>query len=180
VDEALPTFRFHPDPVRSGSVARSDVLCEACGRTRGWAYAGPCHAETELDGRLCPWCIADGTAHARFDVTFHDVVLPADVDPGIADEIEQRTPGFATFQPIDWPACCGVPMGYVEPCGIAEVRARHAQLEGELMATIVHDLGRSGAAARRMLESLRRDDAPCVHVFACAACGARRGQIDAL
>lgn len=180
MDEALPTFRFHPDPVQSGSVERSGATCRACGRVRGFVYMGPCYGEVDLDGALCPWCIADGNAHAKFATTFHDLTLPDDADPAARAEIEQRTPGFATFNPFAWPSCCGSPMAYLEPAGIAEVRARYRNLEGQLMATIVHDLQLSGCGARQMLESLHRDQEPCVHVFGCGACGSRRGCIDRL
>jgi uncharacterized protein len=178
MEPALPVFRFHPDPVQSGSIERSAAACRACGRARGWIYVAGCYAEAELDRALCPWCIADGTAHAKFDATFHDLVLPADADPEVIREIAERTPGFANFNPFDWPACCGAPMAYREPAGIAEVRARYPALEAGLMESIVHDLRLAGDRARRFLESLQRDFDPCVHVFSCPACRALRGAID--
>jgi len=176
--DALPTFRFHPAPEQSGAVERSPASCRACGRARGWIYTGPCYGETDLDDELCPWCIADGTAHAKFGASFHDMAWPEDTAAADRDEIEQRTPGFATFNPFDWPACCGAPMAYLEPAGIGEVRARHRELEGQLMATIVHELGVSGGAARTLLESLHRDHSPSVHVFGCIRCDTRRAHID--
>jgi uncharacterized protein CbrC (UPF0167 family) len=178
MEQALPAFRFHPDPVQSGSIERSPAACRACGRARGWIYVAGCYAEAELDRALCPWCIADGTAHAKFDVTFHDLTLPEDADPEVVQEIEERTPGFANFNPFDWPSCCGAPMVYHEPAGIAEVRARYPQLEPVLTASIGSELGLAGAAARRFLESLQRDSDPCVHVFAFPRCRALRGPID--
>jgi len=178
MDEAIPLFRFHPDPWQSGSVERSDATCAGCGRARGCIYTGPCYGEVDLDRQLCPWCIHDGTAHAKFGTTFHDMTMPGDADPAALDEIELRTPGFTTFNPFDWPVCCGVPMAYLEPAGITEIRARHRELEGQLMGTIVHGLQVSGGAAHRLLESLHRDRGPCVHVFACVRCASRRAVID--
>jgi hypothetical protein len=32
------------------------------------------YAEAELDDQLCPWCIADGRAAAKFDAQFTDVL----------------------------------------------------------------------------------------------------------
>ena len=93
-------------------------------------------------------------------------------------EIEERTPGFAVFNPFEWPCCCGLPMAYVEPAGIAEIRARHYTLEGLLMGTIVHDFGISGGAARTFMEYLRRDESPCVQVFHCLTCDTVHGHID--
>lgn len=177
---ALPAFRFHPDPVASGSVARSAATCVVCGQARGHVYTSMTYGERDCDGALCPWCIADGRAHARLGVTFHDLALPDDLDPAIANEIEQRTPGFATFNPFAWLVCCELPMAYLEPAGITEIRARHRELEGQLLAAIVHDLGRSGGSAQQLLAELRRDTAPCAHVFNCQACGVRRAHLDHL
>lgn len=70
--DLVPTFRYHPDPVASGSVRASPVPCRCCGLARGWLYTGPVYAEEALDEALCPWCIADGTAAARFGASFVD------------------------------------------------------------------------------------------------------------
>src|SRR5262245_57695132 len=107
MEPGLPTFRFHPDPVQSGSIERSSAACRACGQARGWIYVAGCYGKVDLDRALCPWCIADGTAHAKFNTTFHDLQLPSDTDAAIIVEIEERTPGFDNFNPFDWPACCG-------------------------------------------------------------------------
>ncbi|WP_264169817.1 CbrC family protein [Burkholderia cepacia] len=41
---SLPAFRYHPDPLATGSVIRSDARCVCCGDARGYVYAGPVHA----------------------------------------------------------------------------------------------------------------------------------------
>jgi len=175
---ALPTFRFHPDPLRSGSVVAKAVTCRACDQRRDHVYTGPVFGEHDLDEALCPWCIADGTANRRFGAFFHDLAFASEVAPDVAIEIEERTPGFDTWNPIDWPVCCDLPMAYLETAGIAEVRARHRTLEGDLMSSIVHELRLSGGTARAYLESLRRDASPSVHVFHCLSCDHVAGRID--
>ncbi|HEX5829769.1 MAG TPA: CbrC family protein, partial [Gemmatimonadaceae bacterium] len=69
--EPLPSFRYHPDPVAAGSIEPSDAVCRCCGRARGYIYAGPVCAEEEFDDALCPWCITDGQAAARFAASLH-------------------------------------------------------------------------------------------------------------
>jgi uncharacterized protein CbrC (UPF0167 family) len=66
----FPTFRYHPDPIATGSVVVSDTTCVCCGQARGFIYMGPVTADEELDEALCPWCIADGSAARRFDAEF--------------------------------------------------------------------------------------------------------------
>ena len=68
----LPAFRYHPDPIRSGSIVESGEVCRCCRQNRGYMYAGPVYAEEDLDDAICPWCIADGSAHTMFDASFVD------------------------------------------------------------------------------------------------------------
>lgn len=176
---SLPTFRFHPDPVRSGSIVASRKLCRCCGQKRGWIYTGPVYGETDLDEALCPWCIADGSAHAKFGTEFIDTNgIDDDVPPAAVDEIAQRTPGFASFQAERWLSCCGEPAAFVTPAGIADIRTHFRSLEGELMTFIVHELGISGGAARRMFEALHRDQSPTAFVFQCRKCERHLGYVD--
>src|SRR5262245_5821440 len=115
----LPDFRYHPDPVRSGSVVESKAKCHACGQARGYLYEGPVYSEDELDGKLCPWCIADGSAHEKFDATFFDAASIDDETPEAAiEEISERTPGFATWQSGHWPCCCDDAAAFITPAGI--------------------------------------------------------------
>lgn len=162
----LPRFRFHPDPLRSGSVIVSDARCQRCRKARGFIYTGPVYAEKDLSDRLCPWCIADGSAHEAFGATFVDSeAFAEDVAPPCVEEITQRTPGFAAWQSERWLSVDGVPAEFFEPAGIAEIRSRYRYLEAALMPIIVHELGISGGAAVRTLESLRRDTSPTAFVF---------------
>ena len=51
----------------------------------GLVYVGPVFAaHDDVDGPLCPWCIADGTAAERFEAEFTDVGV--DVPDGVNDE----------------------------------------------------------------------------------------------
>lgn len=106
---ALPTFRYHPDPIATGSIEPAPDECLACGRARGFRYVGPVYAETELNEQLCPWCIADGSAARKFDAEFTDVGLglPPDVPDSVTDEIAHRTPGFHSWQQDHWLYHCG-------------------------------------------------------------------------
>ncbi len=177
----LPVFRFHPDPIASGSIVASDAQCACCGARRGFIYTGPAYCEEELDDALCPWCIADGSAHRKFDANFTDPAqFPDGVAPEIVAEIAYRTPGFSAWQQERWLACCGDAAAFLEPVGQTEIRARYPRLEGTLMMYIVHELGISGGAATRLLRELDRDQGPTAYVFACRHCDAQPAYIDFL
>ncbi len=181
MSEILPTFRFHPDPIRSGSVEPSANTCRCCGRARGHIYTGPAYCEKDLDEALCPWCIADGSAAKKFDASFTDSAGFAQaITERAAEEIERRTPGFSAWQETRWLACCGEAAAFVAPAGIAELREIDYQLEGHLMGHIVHEMGISGGAATRLLASLRKDLGPTAYVFRCLTCGTHLAYIDML
>jgi len=177
----FPVFRYHPDPVASGSVVASGAQCACCGERRGFIYTGPAYCEEDLENALCPWCIADGTAHKKFDARFASTdELPNDVPPEAVDEIECRTPGFSGWQQERWLGCCGDAAAFLEPAGYAEIRARYPQLEGALMMYIVHELELSGAEATRFLQELDRDRGATAYIFACRHCDAKPFYIDFL
>jgi uncharacterized protein len=177
----LPVFRYHPDPIASGSIVASDAECLCCNQRRGFIYAGPAYCEAELNEALCPWCIADGSAHEKFDASFVDeALIPDGVPPDIVEEVAFRTPGFATWQQGEWLSCCSDAAAFLEPAGYAEIRAKYPQLEGTLMMYIVHELEISGAAATRFLTALHRDQGPTAYVFACRHCDSKLAYIDYL
>jgi uncharacterized protein CbrC (UPF0167 family) len=101
----FPEFPYHPDPRKTGSVAPSAMRCVVCGHTYGLIYTGPVFAtHDDIEGALCPWCIADGSAAARLKIEFTDVGddVPADVPGRVLDEITERTPGFTGWQQEHW------------------------------------------------------------------------------
>jgi uncharacterized protein CbrC (UPF0167 family) len=177
----LPIFRYHPDPIASGSIAASDAECACCNTRRGFIYAGPVYCEQDLEDSLCPWCIADGSAHKTFDASFADPAgFPENIPSAIVEEVAFRTPGFNAWQQERWLTCCGDAAAFREPAGCIEIRAHYPQLEGSLMMYIVHDLEISGGAASRFFQSLDRDRGPTAYVFACRHCDSNPAYIDFL
>jgi uncharacterized protein CbrC (UPF0167 family) len=114
-----PSSRYHPDPVATGTVVRSDRVCRACGRGTGYIYVGPVWAEEGLDRFLCPGCIVDGTAHRLYDAEFTARGAIggrgrwARPCPSVIEEIATRTPGFAVRGPVAWWTCCGDAAAYL-------------------------------------------------------------------
>ncbi|MFT3686564.1 MAG: CbrC family protein [Phycisphaerales bacterium] len=174
-----PTFKYHPDPLASRSIVRSSKVCDSCGERRGLIYIGPVYGECDMDEVICPWCIADGSAHEHLHVEFVDCeAVDRGVSAAVLDEVCYRTPGYASWSGEHWPVCCGDACAFVAPMGIADLRALWRDAEGPLMSHVVHDLGVSGSAAVRLVESLRRDQAPTLMVFRCLRCEAPRFHID--
>jgi len=177
----LPMFRYHPDPLASGSVAAAGKPCAVCRQRRGYLYTGPVYGEGDEIDDICPWCIADGSAHAKLDVTFvDDEALADDISAAVQAEITCRTPGFASWQSEQWPCCCDDATAFLKPVGIVEIRRDHYEWEGLLMGHIVHDMRISGGAAQRLLESLDKESGPTAYAFQCLHCHRRHFYIDQL
>jgi uncharacterized protein CbrC (UPF0167 family) len=177
----LPVFRYHPDPLSSGSIVASSARCRCCGESRKYVYAGSVYAGEELEDALCPWCIADGSAHLKFGATFVDPeAFPPDVPEEVMDEVTQRTPGYSAWQSERWPVCCSDATAFLGPVGIDEIRAGYRDLEGAVLSHIIYEMKISGGAATRLLSSLRRDASPTGYFFRCGKCERMHVHIDQL
>ena len=104
----LPIFPYHRDPIDSGSVYKSDELCECCNKNRGVLYKGVTYSRNKPKN-LCPWCIADGSALKKYDASFFDADFVDDnrnhieLPDKLYTEVFGKTIGFAagggTFYP---------------------------------------------------------------------------------
>lgn len=109
---------------------KSGAECAACGLVRGYIYTGAVYSTEELDDRICPWCIADGSAHLKFDAEFTDsegvgdYVLPKTLDESIVGEVAFRTPGFAGWQQERWLSCCGDAAAFLGHVGHSEIMSK--------------------------------------------------------
>lgn len=169
MSERLPLFRYHPDPVGTGSIVQSDEVCERCGERRGFVYAGPIYTAAKVE-LLCPWCIADGSAAQQFDADFTATDgAPDDVPPTVLDEVVHRNPGFTGWQQEQWMFHCTDAAEFRGVVGWDEVRAA------------------PGAVDALLADGWREEDLPSMSVdgdlvgylFRCRHCGANLANADA-
>lgn len=168
----LPEFRYHPDPVATGSVVAAEVDCVGCEQLRPYVNAGPVYAIEDLEEVICPWCIADGTAAARFDATFTDVAwaAPDDAPEAATDEVLHRTPGFMGWQGKQWLHHCSDAAAFLGPAGATEV----ANLPDALEALRSEGRGRGWRTGEieEYITALSSGDAqPTAYLFRCLVCG---------
>lgn len=177
--DQLPTFTFHPDPVATGVVEAREGTCAGCGLDRGWLYALTPYAQRDLRDRLCPWCIADGTAAERFGARF-TIVEPGDVPEGVpaavVEAIATRTPGFAGWQRERWLFHCGDGAEYLGPVGWDEIEGDEVLVEALLAQA--HEQGLEGDLAVAFVGSLDVDGAATAYRFRCRVCGTSLGYAD--
>jgi uncharacterized protein CbrC (UPF0167 family) len=177
----LPQFKYHPDPLATGSVERSDATCVCCGQKRGFIYTGPVYAEEELYDRICPWCIADGSAQAKLGAEFTDAAgvggCPWDEVPGeVVAEVAYRTPGFCGWQQERWWTHCGDAAEFLGLAGGKEVEAYGP----ELIESLRDDAGltENDEEWNRYYRALDKEGSPTAYVFRCRHCGRLGGYSD--
>jgi hypothetical protein len=179
--EALPKFKYHPDPVATGSIEKSDTACVCCGRARGYIYTGPVYAIEDYDDCICPWCIADGSAHEKLEASFHDEAGVGgggewdEVPESVVDEVAHRTPGFTAWQQEQWWTHCGDAAQFVG-------RAGHDALEAagpQAIVAIQESAGMDDDEEwEEFFESLDKDGSPTAYLFKCSKCGKYGGYQD--
>jgi uncharacterized protein CbrC (UPF0167 family) len=178
---ALPRFPYHPDPVDTGSVERSAAVCRSCGRVRGYIYTGPTSGAENLTGAVCPWCIADGSAAARFAVQFVDPAGIGDygrwppVPREVVVEISTRTPAFNGWQQERWWTHCGDGAEFIGVAGRSELETRWAEA-----IPAIRDDAAVGTDWDEYYARMRRDTSPTAYIFRCRHCGRLGGYTDSI
>lgn len=179
----LPRFRYHPDPVGTGSIVGSPVLCASCREARGFIYTGPVYAAddlSDLSERLCPWCIADGSAARIFAASFTDVGtdVPDGVPATVLDEIEHRTPGYPAWQQDHWMYHCADGCEFLGRAGHEQLAAMPGGATAAVVASVA-EYGWDGDETDAFVRDLDAGGAPAAYLFRCLHCGAYSADRDA-
>ena len=138
-------------------------------------------AVEELDDCICPWCIASGAAHEKFDAEFtdrdgiEDFNDEDDAPDHVKDEVAFRTPGFAGWQQERWWIHCKDAAEFIGRGGKAEIEGYGE----ELRLAIQDSTGLSdGPKWDRFYNALSKTDPPSAYLFRCRHCGKYGGYTD--
>lgn len=178
----LPHFRYHPDPLRTGIIQPSDEECVCCEQARGYIYIGPVSCVEDLDECLCPWCIADGSAHEQFEAEFTDPDEVGATHRGwdavpleVIQEVVQRTPGFIGWQQEQWWSHCGDAAEFHGAAGHDEALAAGK----DFLDALREDTGiESDEEWDEYLSALSLEHGPTAYLFRCRHCGKFGGYSD--
>jgi uncharacterized protein CbrC (UPF0167 family) len=165
----LPTFRYHPDPIKTGSVRPSDSKCAVCGLARGFTYHGPVYGEARVRGRICPWCIVDGTAAERFSISFADdwALAEAGIAPEIIAEVVTRTPGFTSWQGEEWLSHCNDACEFHGDLPPSDLRRLADEVQGQLWP----EMRDAPPEWEALLSNYSPGGDPSIYWFRCRHCG---------
>ncbi|MFJ8011200.1 CbrC family protein [Streptomyces sp. NPDC096339] len=176
VSTALPHFRYHPDPVASGSVRESTETCACCHRGTGWIYTATFYTTQDVSGSFCPWCIANGSAAERFEGVFTDAYGLDGVSEETAEQVAHRTPGFRAWQDPYWLVHCNDAAAFIGEVGYTELAA-HPEALDQLRL----DLRMNGWHDASQLENFLTDlgHGASAMLFRCTVCGTHLAYADA-
>ncbi len=114
-EEEKPLFRFYPGAYdEGGPLIVSEDRCDCCGNPCVWKYAGNIYAREKF--AVCAGCIGSGAIQSLFakdGYSLHDIEFEFEVPRELADEVLERTPGVACFNPFVWPIHNGKPMVFI-------------------------------------------------------------------
>ncbi|MET8463579.1 CbrC family protein [Micromonospora zamorensis] len=177
-----PVFRYHPDPLATGSAVRIQHECSVCRQLRKTRYAGPIYGRQP--DSLCLHCIysgkasralglvvaaTDGSDILEMPADFSDAVdVPDDVPQHVIEEITRRTPGFTGWQQGSWLYHCGDGAAFLGPVGYRDVESHPDALN--MLRTTHRQLGWSTEETEEFLHRLSRNDEPTAYLFQCLHC----------
>jgi uncharacterized protein CbrC (UPF0167 family) len=173
---SLPQFRYHPDPIATGSIESSDATCICCEKERGYIYVCNTYSEEDIEEALCPWCIADGSAAEKYDAQFVDdaPLVEEGVEEEIIEEVTRRTPGFFSWQQEVWLCCCD------DACEFHGDPSREhlAKLEGSALKEVMEQLSFSEEEWAEFLENYEPGESPAIYHFVCRHCRKSKYGVD--
>jgi uncharacterized protein len=185
-----PVFRYHPDPLATGSAVRSDYVCGVCGIRRETRYQGPIYGQQP--DALCLHCIhsgeasralgtvavaVDGSGRLETPAEFSDAVdVPEDVPLTVVEEVTRRTPGFTGWQQPSWLYHCADGAAFLGPAGYADLQPYPDALG--MLRQDYRRLGWSGEETERFLQQLDRTGEPTAYLFRFLHCGAHLASWD--
>ena len=160
----LPKFRYHPDPLETGSFIEGEAkICPCCGKESNTYYVKRPYAVDDLD-YLCPVCISNGEAAKKYDADFiQDVDDDFVPDKEKRDELFYRTPGYLSWQGEYWLYCCNDYCAYLGSVGTKELKEMG-------IAEEVFEEYNKRKEFNDIEEYLEKDGSICGYLFRCLHC----------
>lgn len=169
----LPFFKYHPDPLETGSFEEGEEkICPCCGNKSRVYYTSMPYCIDNVD-YLCPTCISNGDAARKFDAMFvSDAEWHGDNDKEKDDELFRRTPGYLSWQGEHWLSCCDDYCAYMGTVGTRELKAMN--IADEVIGEYIQR-----GAFEDIEEYLVKDGPMCGYLFKCLHCGKYHLYVDA-
>ncbi len=181
VRRSLPIFRYYANPYVSDVFERSYANCECCEESSEYIYCGHFFYSDVDEPHFCPWCIADGSAAAKFEGEFNDsnFIGTGEISREVVSEVAERTPGFVSFQQGPWLAHCGNACRFLGDIGDIDKSLLETEAARDFMQSIREQIGlKDDEIWNKVLCTTNRERNLSIFVFACLHCGTLSGYPD--
>ncbi|XPV74699.1 MAG: CbrC family protein [Desulfovibrio sp.] len=164
----FPYFKYHPDPFASLSMEKRTGICDCCGKETPFIYETSFYAIKRPD-TLCPWCIANGKAAAKYNGKFNtsDPLYAAGIPEYIIKKVCERTPGYSSWQEERWLSHCN------DACAFHGDAPKHELIAfgGEELKMFLFERLMSQEDWEQLLENYTKGGNPAVYKYKCLKCG---------
>ena len=169
----LPFFKYHPDPLETGSFEEGEEkICPCCGNKSKVYYSSFPYCSEDVE-YICPTCISNGEAARKFDAEFvQNAEWHGENDEEKDDELFHRTPGYMSWQGEYWLSCCDDYCAYMGTVGTRELKAM------DIADEVIEEYVQRGAF-EDIGEYLVKDGPMCGYLFKCLHCGKYHLWVDA-
>lgn len=169
----LPFFKYHPDPLETGSFEEGEEkICPCCGNKSKVYYSSFPYCSEDVE-YICPTCISNGEAAMKFDAEFvQNAEWHGELDMEKNDELFHRTPGYMSWQGEYWLSCCDDYCAYMGTVGTRELKAM------DIADEVIEEYVQRGAF-EDIGEYLVKDGPMCGYLFKCLHCGKYHLWVDA-
>lgn len=163
----LPVFKYHPNPLKTEAFKQDQtVACDCCEQQTDVYYTSPFYSVDEIE-YLCPWCIANGSAAAKFGGSFQDdcSLEDEDVEEEQIKELTEHTPGYHGWQQEYWLAHCGDFCAFIGYVGWNEIKDRLDEF-----ANLADDCANFGMSPDKLEKYLGNGGDCQGYLFRCLSC----------
>ncbi len=177
---------MHPNAYRLQVFEEVAGVCDVCEIPRQYRYTGLFYSQAEVN-YICPWCVANGDAAAKFSGRFNDEMgiegtdLGAENADGVVNvtwaisdaditQVCEQTPSYQSWQQAKWLVCCGKPCVFIDHADSAMLAPIWHEIEADVMS--------NGIPVDWVKTHLRVDGDFAGYLFQCVDCGKYRLHID--
>ncbi len=172
----LPLFRYHPDPISTGSIKPSHEPCVCCGKNTGFKYTAALHGRHRPGRVACVPGVLPAVRLRLSSIVFSDEspLVRAGMPRAIVLEVSRRTPCYNCWQQDVWAACCQDGCVFHGDASVSELLS----LKGEELAEVQREWSISSIRRAAFVKQYVPGGGIAVYRFDCRHCGKTRYGLD--
>lgn len=166
MEKPLPHFTYITDAYARTVFLKNTITCDCCRQESRYHYDGPFYTAAEGEIALCPWCIHDGSAAAKYDASFNDLYGKS-LAEAVVTAVCEQTPGYSSWQDQTWATHCRDACVYHGEATAQDVAGANEQSRQQWM----RDYGQDAESWAHFMDGYQPGGDQGVYKFCCRHCG---------